>query len=67
MTATTTGNPRAILAARRAAYLITSDEPAEVQAGLRLAFALPRELRTEVLAAVEWEMAEDDAQEDAES
>ncbi|MBB6170714.1 hypothetical protein HNR23_003405 [Nocardiopsis mwathae] len=63
--ATTTGNATALRTADRAAYLICSDDPAEVTAGLRLAFALPRELRTEILAGVEYYLADDEPDEAA--
>jgi hypothetical protein len=63
-TATTTVTATALRTARRAAYLIASPDADEVTAGLRLAFALPTDLRSEVIAGVEYYMADDDEDQD---
>ena len=41
-------------AAWRAAYLLTSDQPAEIRQGARLALSLPRFLRAEIMTAIEY-------------
>lgn len=39
---------------RRAAFLVTSEEPADISQGVRLILAIPREYRHHIAAAVDY-------------
>lgn len=59
MAATNTGLA-ARRAAWRAAYLITSDEAAEIRQGARLLLSLPRQFRAEIMTAIEYYTDDED-------
>lgn len=60
--ATTDNGLVARRAAWRAAWLITSDDAAEIRQGARLMLSLPRNLRAEIMTAIDYYVQEEEGE-----